>query len=292
MTKFNIGDIVAPVTRGFATVKFQTVKFSPEILTTVGVTGVITSGVLAARATLRLEDVLDNGRRRLAEAMDLAADGHVPPSTVNTARLASALDIVKLYGPSVSLGLASLVCIISAQGILKKRNAALAAAYTTLEGAYKSYRDRVKEEFGEEKERDIYLNLKDEVVKNKETGKDEKITTIGDPSKLGPYVRLFDETNPNWTKQADQNLFFLRAQQNYFNDLLRARGHIFLNEVFDGLGMEHTAAGAISGWRISDVGDNFVDFGIYTAENRHFVEGHERSIWLDFNVDGVIYNKI
>lgn len=292
MTKFNIGDILAPVTRGFATAKFQTVKFSPEILTTVGVTGVITSGVLAARATLRLEDVLDSGRRRLADAIDLADGGHVPPSTVNTARLASALDIVKLYGPSVSLGLASLVCIISAQGILKKRNAALAAAYTTLEGAYKSYRDRVKEEIGEDKERDIYLNLKDEKVKNAETGKEETITTMGDPSDVGPYVRLFDEANPNWTKQADQNLFFLRAQQNYFNDLLRARGHIFLNEVLDGLGMDRSPAGAISGWRISDVGDNFVDFGIYTAENRHFVEGQERSIWLDFNVDGVIYNKI
>lgn len=284
--------ILAPATAAFAKAKFQTVKFSPEILTGVGVAGVVTSGVLAARATLKLEDTLDKGQDRLKEARYLAEKGAVPPNTVNVAKLAIALDIVKLYGPSVSLGLASLVCIVSAHGILKKRNAALAVAYTSLESAYKNYRERVQEELGEEKERDLYFGLKDEVVKNEETGKDETITSIGDPNELSPYVRLFDETNPNWTKQADQNLFFLRAQQNYFNDKLRAHGHVFLNEVFDALGMDRTPAGAIVGWRISDDGDNFVDFNIYNPENRDFVQGHERSVWLDFNVDGVIYNKI
>lgn len=287
-----IATILAPATAVFAKAKFQTVKFSPEILTGVGVAGVVTSGVLAARATLKLESVLDKGQDRLKEARYLAEKGAVPPNTVNVAKLAIALDIVKLYGPSVSLGLASLVCIVSAHGILKKRNAALAVAYTSLESAYKNYRERVREELGDEKERDLYFGLKDEIVKNEETGKDEKVTSIGDPSELSPYVRLFDETNPNWTKQADQNLFFLRAQQNYFNDKLRAHGHVFLNEVFDALGMDRTPAGAIVGWRISDEGDNFVDFNIYTPENRDFVQGQERSVWLDFNVDGVIYNKI
>ena len=91
---------------------------------------------------------------------------------------------------------------------------------------------------------------------------------------------------------------FLRAQQQYANDKLIAQGHLFLNEVYDMLGLPRTKAGAIVGWVYDDnnaVGDNFVDFGIYDVHRetaRDFVNGYERSILLDFNVDGVIYDLI
>ena len=87
---------------------------------------------------------------------------------------------------------------------------------------------------------------------------------------------------------------YLKAQQNSFNDLLRARGHVFLNEVYDGLGLERSQAGAVVGWVLGD-GDNYVDFGIFDGDKpraRDFVNGLEASILLDFNVDGVIYDLI
>jgi hypothetical protein len=80
------------------------------------------------------------------------------------------------------------------------------------------------------------------------------------------------------------------------NDLLISRGHMFLNEVYDALGLERTKAGSVVGWIISHDGDNYVDFGIFTDKDarqyRDFVNGRSNAILLDFNVDGVIYDKI
>jgi hypothetical protein len=70
---------------------------------------------------------------------------------------------------------------------------------------------------------------------------------------------------------------------------------VFLNEVYEQLGIPASRAGAVVGWTILPGGDGYIDFGIFDGENssaRMFVNGHEKSILLDFNVDGVIYNKI
>lgn len=76
------------------------------------------------------------------------------------------------------------------------------------------------------------------------------------------------------------------------NDLLQVRGHVFLNEAYDALGLERSKEGAVVGWVLDYNGDNFIDFGIYTKENARFVNGDERAVLLDFNVDGVIFDKI
>lgn len=118
------------------------------------------------------------------------------------------------------------------------------------------------------------------------------------------YARFFDETSPYWYKNSglrendgpEMNLFFLRAQQNYANEKLKARGYLFLNEVYEMLGMPKTKAGQIVGWIYKENntdGDNYVDFGIYrTEKNAKFVNGYENSILLDFNVDGAIIDKM
>lgn len=118
------------------------------------------------------------------------------------------------------------------------------------------------------------------------------------------YARFFDETSPYWTKDSEYNLFFLRAQQNHANELLRSRynrdegriGYLFLNEVYEMLGLPKTAAGQIVGWVYKENnidGDNYVDFGIYNIDrNAKFVNGFENSVLLDFNVDGPIIDKI
>jgi hypothetical protein len=111
------------------------------------------------------------------------------------------------------------------------------------------------------------------------------------------YARFFDPTSPSWSKEPEYNLIFLKCQQNYANDLLKSRGHVFLNEVYDMLGMERSKAGAVVGWLLSKNGDtdNFVNFGVFDGREqvaRDFVNGREGAILLDFSVDGVIYDGI
>jgi hypothetical protein len=159
------------------------------------------------------------------------------------------------------------------------------AAYALVQQAYDEYRERVREELGEDRELEMYHGPKTD-PKNKE------LLELGDPNKRSPYSKIFDEYSNCWEKDPELNRLFVQCQQNYANNLLHARGHVFLNEVYDMLGIERTKAGAVVGWVIGHDGDNFVDFGIYDPDNSKFVNGYERSIVLDFNVDGVIYDKI
>ena len=213
--------------------------------------------------------------------------------------------LVKLYAPSVALGVLSITSILASNNILRKRNVALAAAYATVDKSFKEYRNRVIERFGETVDRELKYNIKakkiEEVVKDEETGKEKKVKKtieIGDPNTYSDYARFFDDGCKGWEKDSEYNLMFLRAQQQYANDLLRSRGHLFLNEVYDMLGIPRTKAGQVVGWvynKDNPVGDNYVDFGLYDINRevvRNFVNGYERTILLDFNVDGNIWDLI
>ena len=116
-----------------------------------------------------------------------------------------------------------------------------------------------------------------------------------DPSKKSVYARFFDEYSPQWTAYPEQNLVFLKHTESMMNDMLLAKKHVFLNEVYDALGIERTSAGAVVGWVLNGDGDNFISFGMYDFDSergRAFINGNEHSILLDFNVDGVIFDKI
>lgn len=275
-------------------------KYSPEILTTVGVVGMVASSVMAAKSTLKLSDTLEEAKNGLETAKKLKAEGRKDYSDQDYTKdvtyiyLQAGKSLGKLYGPALSLGIASIVSIVSAHGIMRKRNAALVAGYKVIEEAFSAYRKRVEEVLGEDREREIYVGLEEREVEDEESGELTKILGHS-PNKLSPYARFFDEASSQWSKQPEYNLLFLRAQQNYANDLLQARGHIFLNEVYDMIGVPRSQAGQVVGWVLSKDGDNFVDFGIYNFERekvRDFVNGYERSILLDFNVDGVVYDLI
>lgn len=299
----------ANVTRLAARSLLQTRKFSPEILTGAGIVGLVTAGVLASKASItklepvidKFEDAKDDARleNRDSNAGEmLASQTKQYKKDLAKAYRGVAFDLVKVYGPSVTLAVASTGMILGAHGIMKKRNVALAAAYKAIEGSFTEYRKRVAEEFGEEKEKDIKLGLRAVDEKDDDGKKVKKVSQSKDPNSYSGYAVFFDQLNPNWDKTPSYNLIFLRAQQQMANDRLLARGHLFLNEVYESLGMPHTTAGALVGWAIAkgdEAGDNFVDFGMYDFDSpqaRAFVNGEEASILLDFNVDGVIYDKI
>lgn len=112
---------------------------------------------------------------------------------------------------------------------------------------------------------------------------------------VSPYARWFNETCLGWNNIPENNLMFLRYQQNHANDMLKSRGYIFLNEVYDMLGIPRTKAGQVIGWVFdpdNPVGDNYVDFGLFDTRNEDFVNGYINSVLLDFNVDGAILDQL
>lgn len=280
-------------------------KNSPHILLGVGIVSGVAATVMACKATLRVEEILDdtNGKlEKVAKAEKLAEDSTVTYTEDDALKdraliyFQSAVKLGKLYAPALGLGVASLSCIIGSHCILNKRYASVVAAYGLVSQAFSEYRERVAKELGEDKEHDFYATKvveKVEEKKKKDGTVEEKKVTVSVPW-ASQYAKFFDEYNENWQRNAEYNKFFLVGVQNQMNDLLKARGHVFLNEVYDALGLPRTTAGAIVGWVLGN-GDDFIDFGLFDPDDtakRDFVNGYEKSILLDFNVDGVIYDLI
>lgn len=279
--------------KAFGRSLLQIQKHSPAILTTVGVVSVVAAGVLAAKNTLKLEERVDEGGDRIRWTKEQIEEGSVPEAALTLAYAKNVTEVCKLYIAPATLMVGGIVCILGAQNILSKRNVALAAAYKGLETAFDAYRERVREEVGEEKERDIYFGERTEEIED-EKGKKKTVKRPVDGQHVAsPYRFVYDSTNENWTGWHDQNLFRVTQAQSMYNDLLKARGHVFLNEVLDTLGFERTQAGAVTGWiydpeNPEHEGDNFIEFNIrdYQDDQRY---GY---IVLDFNVDGTIFDKI
>ena len=276
----------------------QASKHSPTILFATGMVGFVATTVLASRATLKLETVLESTKENLDAVHKLREadreDYTEEDAKKDTAYIyaAAAVDITKLYAPVVLVGFVSVACLTKSHTILNKRNAGLTAAYTALDKAFTEYRGRVAKEFGDEKEREFRYGIEQRTVEDT-TGKEVVVRRV-DPNKISGYAKFFDESNPNWNRNPDYNFAFIRSQQNYANNILQVRGHVFLNEIYDSLGFERTSAGAVVGWVISKEGDNFIDFGLFNGGNPmavEFINGNEPCILLDFNVDGVIYDK-
>ena len=273
-------------------------KHSPTILFAGGVVGFGATVVLACKATLKVEEVLVEHQKKMQDVETVQHKTYTEKDRKHDKAILYTQTIVKLgrlYGPSIALGTLSVAALTGSHHILSKRNAGLTAAYAALERGFNEYRARVRGELGEEKD----LEFRHGTIEVKETvegknGPETKTKKVLNPSGRSIYARIFDEFNPNWQSVPELNKVFLSSVQNYMNDRLHARGHLFLNEVYDALGLERSKAGALVGWTISDKGDNFVDFGIFNGEfaNNQFVNGQTGAVLLDFNVDGLIYNEL
>lgn len=300
------------LTRSFNKIIFKTKKHSPEILAVAGAIGVVTSAVMACKATTKAGTIVEEAKEQVEQVHTVLKDEQYSDkyseedSKKDLAIIyaQTGIKLVKLYAPSVILGTLSLGCMLTSNNILRKRNAALAAAYATIDNSFKKYRGRVVERFGEEVDKQLKYNIKAEEIEETEideNGEETKVTktvNVIDSEELSDYAKFFDEASPYWEKDADYNLMFLRTQQNYANDLLKSQGYLFLNDVYKMLGIDPTKAGQVIGW-IYDPKDatcnNHVDFGIYDIydkNKRAFVNGYERSILLDFNPDGNILDFI
>lgn len=284
--------------------KLAASKHSPEILVVTGIVGVVTSAVMACKETRRLDPVLE-AHKQNAEAVHKKyaqnPDERAEKRELTGVYLKTGLGFVKLYGPSVTLGALSITGILASNNILRKRNMALAAAYATIDASFKQYRGRVIERFGEQADKELRLGAhqeKIEVTETDENGKERKVkknTTVVDNPMPSDYARYFAYPEARAAEpNADYNSFFLKAQQELANHMLRANGFLFLNDVYEMLGIEKSRAGQAVGWvydkNREDHGDNWVDFGIQEVYRKRSDKpgDYEKVFLLDFNVDGPI----
>lgn len=317
-------EIMNAVKRTVSKASFQIKKHSPEILMVAGVVSVVGGTVLACKATIKATEILADSKKDIdavhecLENEELVKSGKYTEEdstkdlTVIYAK--AGVNLVKTYAPAVAVTAVGVTCMLAANNILRKRNVALAAACATVTNEFKSYRKGVLERFGERVDRELKLGIKakevEETIVNPETGeqtiKKKTVDVVDDTSissEYSTFARLFDELNPYWENDPEYNMKFLKCQERYANDLLRTRGHLYLNEVYDMLGIPRSKAGQVYGWIYDEnnpVGDNYVDFGLYAvyknSENRKaqsaFINGEEPSIMLDFNVDGNIFDMM
>lgn len=292
-------------------------KNSPEILLGIGIISFIGTVVSACNATLKADEVLDYHKRKMADIHDAKeiADKNSPEdpnyeyddqlyrTDIGIQYLKTAGKMAKLYAPTIALGTLSIACILTSRNIMQKRYLGVVAAYNGLSLAFDDYRKRVIDEYGENMDKHFrygttYDTLTETTVdENGKKTKDKVAVEQTDSGMVNPNddsCRFFDSSNPNWDKNPQFSMMWLRGQQNILNDILHTRGHVFLNEVYDALGFPHTPQGAVLGW-IEGQGDDCIDFGLYDPNKesvRRFVNGVDNTILLEFNHDGVIWDKI
>lgn len=275
-------------------------RSSPGVLLGVGIVGMVGTTILACRATLKMEEVLDEAKEKLDMARTLE---HIEYSEKDRKRdvsliyFQSGVKIAKLYSPAIIVGVCSIAALTKSHQILTTRNTAIMAAYTALDRGFTEYRARVVDKYGSDQDRDFRYGTEQVEIVDPKTEKKKIVKRVDTSQEPSIYAKFFDRFSANWSKEPEYNLLFLKAQQNYANDILHARGHVLLNDVYDMLGIPRTQAGAIVGWVLSRDGttDDFVSFGVFegkTDKVRDFVNGREGEILLDFNVDGVIWDKI
>ena len=304
-------EIINKATRLLSSTQYQVKKHSPEILMVAGIAGTIVGTVLACKATTKVSEIIEEKNKNIEDVhtcLEEKPDEYTEEDSKKDLTIIYAqtgVKLFKLYAPAIGVMALSFASIIAGHKVLKKRNVAIAAAYAAIDKGFKQYRKNVIEEFGDGVDQQMRFGLKSKEIKKKDKdGKTVKETEYYiDPdanplNNISEYARFFDAASENFAKDPEYNMMFLRRQQDYANEMLKARGHLFLNEVYDLLDIPRSKAGQVVGWVYdkngNTKGDNYVDFGLYRNDQgtRRFVNGLEYNILLDFNVDGVIYDII
>lgn len=286
-------------------------KNAPTIMTVTGVCGVIGGTILACKASYNLKDKIEEGEKKIedlkikhAEEPEKSDEECQKEIAIQTGK--NALDIAKMFAVPAAIEIGSVALLIGSHGLMQRRISSMAAAYATLDTIYKKYRKNVREQFGDDVDKEMRFGVKHSKVEeefvDEEGNKHVKTETVdavedNDPNSYGDYCKFFDSSCPAWEDNPEYNLMFLKSVQNFCNDKLKVKGYMFLNDVYKEIGIEPTIAGQSVGWIYDEknpIGDNYIDFGIFNSKRkkvRDFVNGYENVILLDFNVDGDILHS-
>jgi len=281
------------VTRAVGRTVLKTQKNSPTLLFVGGIVGVVGATVLACKATLQVEEVLTEHEK---QKMDIGRSMNRPGVSIATQEvdiqqrqlmLSTAGKLAKLYAPPVIVMSISIMCLTKSHRILSDRNAQLTAAYVGLQKFLESYRGRVREALGEEREKDVYY-ASTPVALVEDTPEGPKKVMGSRPIGGSPYSCVFDETKEGLFQDSYEfNLHYIRLRERNLTDKLRSQGYLFLNDVYSVFDVAHTATGQICGWYIGHPdSDDFVEI---KPTPLHDGRG---SILLDFNVAGNVYEML
>ena len=227
--------------------KVMVSKRSPEILTGLGIAGMITTTVLAVKATPKALDLI-------ARAEDEKFDnGHGDKLTVSEKMKAA----WKPYIPAAITGIASISCIIGASSVHAKRNAAIAAAYNLSQTALTEYKEKVVETIGEKKEQAIKDKIAKDKIKKDPVSKSEVIVT-GKGNTL-----CYDAFNSRYFySDIDQ----IKRAINELNRIMLNQMYVSLNDFYDELNLKHSGNGDELGWKLDD-GFIEVDFSSQLSDD-------------------------
>ena len=296
------------ITTAFYTGVARISKHAPTILSVTASAGVIATGYLAWKAGTRFEDVEGRDWDRRKECLknaDNIPDEDVPKIERKN-RILFILDTVRTIAPAAIVGAATITMIYFSNSISKKRLAAMGAAYATLQTAFDGYKRTMVEALGKESVEKILKPKLPNVGKsaeeilssdNKSDAANVSDAVVNSLKALSPYARIIaEESSTCWDPNEDYTSQNLAAVQLWANRRLERKGHLFLNEVFDQLGLSRTREGAVVGWLKNGEGDNYVSFGdfdasIYRVPSDDYTRVDSNFI-VDFNVDGVIWDRI
>lgn len=292
--------------------KFFVNEHSPEILMITGGISIVGSIISACKATIKFQETVKKHNERLDKLVVVKEHQEAGTATeeenaidIKSRRMSvyieTGTEAIKCYGPSLLLLAGGFMCFGGALGIFKKRYVSLAAAYAAVVKDKDHLESQIAEKYGDE-----VLQAMKAATPEKIIDVDEETGEVTETEKSGPvysaYAKFFDESNENFEKNAESNKNFLLLKQKYLNHILHNRdfggvGYLFLNEVYEALDMEKTQAGQVMGWiyyhdpaeaKKHPESSGKVDFGVFKEDSeaaRRFVNGFERAILLDFNVD-------
>lgn len=206
-------------------------KNSPTILTGVSVAGLLTTVIFAVRATPKAMDLIYNEQLYRSHKGD------------NKQILKKDIFLLtwKEYVPAAIMGTVTIVCIIGANSINLRRNAALVGLYSLTETTLKEYKHKIVEVLGEKKAQKVTDDIAQDTVARHPV-REVIVTGKGD-------TLCFEVLSARYFRS---NIEAIRKVQNDINQQLLNDNYVSLNELYDALDLAHTKIGNDIGWRIYD----------------------------------------
>lgn len=203
-------------------------RHSPQILTGLGIAGMVATTVMAVKATPKALKICEDLRHEYVN------DYQEEPTKIDYVKAAW-----KCYIPAVVTGAASVACIVGASSVHVRRNAALATAYALSETAIKEYKEKVVETIGEKKERSVRDAIaKDHIEKNPVTKNEVILTEKGN-------TLCYDMLSGRYFKS---DVDKLKRAENELNRLMLDEGSVSLNDFYYEIGLDDIKLGSQLGW--------------------------------------------
>lgn len=270
---------MAVVTKFISRTGLKLRKHLPAIMTAAGIIAGGTCVVTACKQTLKVHEEIKPNLESIAQKRKEGAQ----KADIRKEYISIAGKAMKAYAVPAAFGAASVALTVGGHKVLTKENAALASAYIALDKSFKAYKEKMP----------LPQTISSEETKENDDFAEIEPFVPEDNGLISPYARMFDCTNWNYAHNSPAlTINFIRSVEKWVNDQLHSKGYMFLNDVYEQLGMERSEAGQYMGWVDNgELGNSHISFGIDWENSpsvKAFLHGKINCLMLDFNVDGPI----